>query len=222
MANTKLLTNISLACLSLVACFFVLAYLMRASDPPTNNPGENGEKYVLNFAAPPERGIWVGKFNNFAFRIDLKKSVKAISVPLGDQRLPDLIATFDYADCNTGQDFILERTVRELAPGDAAWVDEVEVTLAPSKQPNLKWTGGVCYGFREPGGKWNWNRTSAPFTYDSAANRFLARIAVRRGPIDAVKLVFDYDMPPQFVTSVTYTTRAIGPQPDPSYSPPGR
>lgn len=214
--------NTLLALMVMVGCFSTLAYLSRAGDPTTGDPTRNGEKYVLDFSSSPNRGVSVGKFNNFAFRIDLQKSVKAISVPLGNQRLPDLIATFDYADCTKGQESLLERPVRDLAPGDAAWVDAVEVVMLPSTQRDLEWTGGVCYGFREPGGKWYWNLTSTPFTYDSRNDRFLARIAVRRGPIDAIKLVFDYAVPPQFVSSVAFTTRAIGPRPDPTYSPPRR
>ena len=222
MVTMKWLKNALLTSLIAVGCFWTRADLIKAGDTSTNNQAANEGKYVLDFSGSPNRGIWVGKFQNFAFRIDLQKAVKKISVPLGNQRLPDLIATFDYADCTKGQESLLERPLRELAPGDAAWVDEVEVVILPSKQRGLKWTGGVCYGFREPGGKWNWNLTPTLLTYDSTTDRFLARIAVRRGPIDAIKLVFDYAVPPQPVASVSFTTRAIGTKPDPVYSPPKR
>lgn len=220
MASMKWLANALLTCLIAAGCLWTCADLAKAGGPATSNGAANGEKYVLDFSDPPNRGVWVGKFRNFAFRIDLQKTVKRISVPVGDQRLPDLIATFDYADCTKGQESLLERPLRGFAPGDAAWVDEVHVVMVPSEQRELRWTGGVCYGFREPGGKWYWNPVSSPLTYDAGTNRFLARIEVRRGPIDAVKLVFDYAVPPMFVSSVSFTTRAIGPSPDPQYTPP--
>lgn len=221
MATMKWLKNASLASLIAVGCFWTPADLANASDQTTNNPAMKGQKYTLDFSQSPNRGIFVGRFKNFAFRIDLQKPVKNISVPVGNQRLPDLIATFDYADCTRGQESLLERAVRELAPGEAAWVDEVEIVVLPSEQPDLKWTGGVCYGFRE-GGKWYWNLASTPLAFDSANNRFVARLAVRRGPIDAIKLVFDYSVPPSFVSSVSFTTRPISSKPDPVYTPPKR
>ena len=217
MATLKWLKDVLLASLTAAGCLGIGADVAKASDPGPESRAAKEGTYVLDFAKPPNRGVWVGKFNNFAFRIDLQKAVKQIAVPVGNQRLPDLISTFDYAACARGQESLLETPVRALAAGDGAWVDEVEVVMRPSKQRDLKWTGGVCYGVREPGGKWYWNIASSPFTYDSATDRFLARIPVRRGPIDALKLVFDYSMPPHFVTSVRYTTRAIGSSPDPEY-----
>lgn len=222
MASMKRLANAWLTSLIGVGCWCARADLVEASGPAAGNGAASGERYVLEFSDPPSRGVWVGKFRNLAFRIDLEKTVKKIQVPNGDQRLPDLIATFDYADCTKGQESLLERPLRGLEPGVAAWVDEVEVVLVPSEQRELRWTGGVCYGFREAGGKWHWNLASTPLTLDSGTNRVLARIGVRHGPIDAVKLVFDYAVPPMFVSSVSFTTRAIGPSPDPQYTPPKR
>ncbi len=218
MANMKWLKNALLASLIATGCFCTRADITRAGDT-TDKPTGNA-KYDLDFSSSPNGGVLVGRFHNFAFRLDLQKSAKAISVSGVEQRLPDLVATFDYAGCNNGQKSALERPLRDLAAGEAAWVDEVEVVMVPLTQRELKWSGGVCYGFREPGGKWGWNLRSTPLIYDTANKRFVGRIAVRRGPIDALKLVFDYTVPPQFVSHVTFTTRAIGPNPDPPYTPP--
>lgn len=178
-----------------------------------------GGKFVLDFSGSPNRGVSVGKFNNVAFKLDLQKPVRKLSVPSGNQRLPDLVATFDYADCTKGQEPLLEQPLRDLSPGDAAWVEYVDVTLIPISQHGLNWTGGVCYGFREPGGRWHWNLTTTPLTYDSATDRVVARISVGRGPIDALKLVFEHAVPPQALSSVTVTTRPIGSRPDPPFTP---
>lgn len=210
-----------LASLIVVAVFWIRADLANQSDPAMTNQAANGEKRLLDFSESPNKGVFVGRFNNFAFRIDPQTAVKRISVPVGNQRLPDLIATFDYADCTKGQESLLERSVRDLAAGQPAWVDQMEVVALPPTQREIKWSGGVCYGFRE-GGKWYWNLTSTPLTYDSSSDRYVARIPVRRGPIDAIKLVFDYSVPPMYVSSVTYTTRQIGSTKDPLYTPPKR
>jgi hypothetical protein len=91
----------------------------------------------------------------------------------------------------------------------------VDVEMLPQTQRDHKWTGGVCYGYREPGGKWRWNFARTPFSFDAATQKFRAHIPVERGPIDAMKLVFDYTVPQQFVSSVSVTTRNIGRTPDP-------
>ena len=221
MTTMKWLQNALLTGLIAVGCYWALAYLQKAGDPSMDNQAANGQKYVLDFSNSPNRGIRVGKFHNFGFRIDLKNAVKNISVPLGNRRLPDLVATFDYAGCMKGQEFLLESAVRELPPGDAAWVDEVEVVMVSSLKQESRGTSGICYGVREAG-KWYWNFTSTPLTYDSAANSFRARIAVKRGPIDAIKLVFGQEVPPLFLTNLSFTTRPISSKPDPVYSPPAR
>lgn len=193
-----------------------------ASVCPHTGTAQNQEptgKYVLNFSGSPHGGVAAGTFNNFAFPLDLRETEKNVSVATGDQRLPDLVATYDYADCSPGQEFILERPLRDIRPGDAAWVDYVDVEMIPHVQQGLTWSGGVCYGYREPGGMWHWNLNSTPLTYDKATDRVRARISVQRGPIDALKLVFDYSVPQQSVSAVTYTTRAIGSTPDPPTRP---
>ena len=121
MASMKRLANAWLTSLIGVGCWCARADLVEASGPAAGNGAASGERYVLEFSDPPSRGVWVGKFRNLAFRIDLEKTVKKIQVPNGDQRLPDLIATFDYADCTKGQESLLERPLRGLEPGAAAW-----------------------------------------------------------------------------------------------------
>ena len=165
-----------------------------------------GKKYVLDFSNSPDRGVPAGNMNNFAFNLDLGQPVRKISVKRGEQR-KDVIATFDYSACSKGQEPLLEKPLRELAPGNAAWVDYVDIEMIPHQQRDLKWTGGVCYGYRKPSGTWHWNLVATPLTYDATTDRVRARIWVKEADVDALKLVFDNSVPRQSVRTVTVTTQ---------------
>src|SRR5882724_6251908 len=219
MATLKWLQKGWLAGSVAAGCLGALAGLAAGGADAESPPQEAGGKYVLDFSGSPNRGVVVGKFNNLGFKLDLQRPTRKISVGTGNQRLPDVVATFDYADCTKGQESLLEQPVRDLGPGEAAWVEYVASTIIPTTQRAVKWTGGVCYGFRDPGGRWHWNLTTTPLTHDASSDRVVTRLTVMRGPIDALKLVFDYSVPPQAVTNVTVTTRPIGSKPDPPYSP---
>jgi hypothetical protein len=67
-------------------------------------------------------------------------------------------ARFDYAGCSSNQESVLERTAASLSPGTAAFVDYVDIEMIPTKQKDLIWSGGVCYGFRTTT-EWHWNLT---------------------------------------------------------------
>ena len=95
-----------------------------------------------------------------------------------------------------------------LAPGTATFVDYVDIEMIPTKQEDLIWSGGVCYGFRTTTG-WHWNLTSTPLTYDARAKLVRGRIWVKQPDVDALKLVFDYSVPTQSVRSVTVTTQPV-------------
>ena len=196
-------------CLGLI----VLAYICVRADAAEDQ--KLGGKYVLNFPRSQQDAVTGGTFNNFAFRLDLRQAVKRVAAATENQKQPEIIASYDYAGCTAGQEFILEKPLRDLPAGNPAWVDVVEIEMIPIAQRGVKWTGGVCYGYREPGGKWRWNLIPTPLTYDAATDRVRGRISVQRGPIDALKLVFNYSVPRQVVSSVTFTTRAIGAGADP-------
>jgi hypothetical protein len=181
--------------------------LERPANAPVARPMISS--HVLDLSASENRGVAAGNFLNFAFPLHLHEPTTRITVRSGDQRLADLVATFDYADCTKGQEFLLERPLGSLGPGDAAWVDAVEIEMIPLPQKDVPWSGGVCYGYRTPGGRWSWNLASTPLTYDAATDRVRARLSVQRGPIDALKLVFDGAVPRQYVSRVTVTTRPI-------------
>jgi hypothetical protein len=204
----------------LVGLFAVVCFSARICAGEEAQAGDLSSKYVLDLSGSPNHGVSVGRFNNLAFRLDSQRPSRKLSVPAGDQRMPELVATFDYADCTKGQESLLEKPLHDLAAGDPVWVDYVDVAIVPSSQRGLKWSGGVCYGFREPGGKWHWDLTTTPLTYDKGTDRFMARVPVRRGPIDALKLVFDYSVPPQSVSSVTVATRPMSSRPDPPFARP--
>jgi hypothetical protein len=157
----------------------------------------------------PDKGVPSGNFNNFAFTIDLMSPIRKLSAKRGET-LPDLIATFDYADCTKGQEATLERPLAALKTGDSAWVDYVDIELLPHPQRDLRWTGGVCYGMRGPSGKWRWNLVSTPLAYDATTGRVRARLWIKDGPISAVKLVFDNSVPRQYAQKVTLVAQPYG------------
>jgi len=80
--------------------------------------------------------------------------------------------------------------------------------MIPTKQKDLIWSGGVCYGFRTSSG-WHWNLTSTPLTYDAKAHQERGRIWMKQPDVDALKLVFDYSVPTQSVRSVKVTTQPV-------------
>lgn len=164
------------------------------------------DQYVLDFSDSEYGGIPGGRFNNFAFNLDLREPARKIFVGRREQR-KDVIASFDYADCTKGQEPALERPLGELAAGKATWVEYVDIEMIPHPQKDLKWSGGVCYGYRNPSGAWHWHLAATPLTYDAATDRVRARIWLKEN-INALKLVFDYSVPRQSVSIVTLATRS--------------
>jgi hypothetical protein len=181
-------------------------YAQAGAAPPTMvlSPGK---KLAFDFSNSPNGGVPAGTFNNFGFVLDLNRLEQKLTVKSGQQR-KDVTATFDYADCSRNQEALLEQTVNGLAPGTAAFVDYVDIEMIPTKQKDLIWSGGVCYGFRTSSG-WHWNLTSTPLTYDAKANLVRGRIWVKQPDVDALKLVFDYSVPTQSVRSVQVTTQPV-------------
>jgi hypothetical protein len=160
-----------------------------------------GIKLTFDFSAFPNGGVPAGTFDNFAFVLDLNRPQQNLSVK-------DVMATFDYADCSKNQESLLEGAVSGLSRGTATFVDYVDIEMIPTKQKNLTWSGGVCYGFRTTTG-WHWNLTSTPLTYDATAKLLRGRIWVKQPDVDALKLVFDYSVPTQSVRSVKVTTQPV-------------
>jgi hypothetical protein len=164
-----------------------------------------GKKLAFDFSNSPNGGVPAGTFNNFAFVLDLNRPEQKLSVKSGQQR-KDVVATHDYAGCSKNQEARLEQTVSGLAPGTPAFVDYVDIEMIPTKQKDLTWSGGVCYGYHTSSG-WHWNLTSTPLTYDATARLVRGRIWVKEPDVDALKLVFDYSVPTQSVRSVKVTTQ---------------
>jgi hypothetical protein len=165
-----------------------------------------GKTFVFDFSGSPRGGVYAGNFNNFAFSLNLREPVRKLSVRSGEPGT-DVIATYDYAACSRGQETLLERQIGSLSRGDATFVDYIDIEMLPLHQKDLKWEGGVCYGFRSDGGTWHWRLTSTPLTYDQTSDRVRARVWVKEPGVDAVKLVFDASVPPQYVRTVTVTTQ---------------
>jgi hypothetical protein len=207
MAKVKAPSNALLLVLIVGLCSFLSARAaqQRGAEPKvmTLTPGK---QLVFDFAGSPNGGVSAGNFNNFAFGLDLQQPIRKIAIRPGEQR-KDVIATYDYADCTKGQERLLEAPLGELAGGSATWVDYVDIEMMPFPQKDLKWEGGVCYGYRNPQKVWHWHLTTTPLTYDAGTNRVRARIWVKEANIDALKLVFDASVPRQYVRTVTVTTQ---------------
>jgi hypothetical protein len=163
-----------------------------------------GKPLLFDFSGSPHGGVLAGSFNNFALRLQLSEPTRKLVVRTGEPG--DVIATYDYAACSKGQERLIERTVANLPRGDAMFVDYIDIEMLPSLQKDLRWTGGVCYGFRT-GGKWQWQLVSTPLEHDAAANRVRARLWIKQPSVDALKLVFDESVPNLFVRTVTVTTQ---------------
>src|SRR5258706_412904 len=104
------------------------------------------DRYVFDFSGSEDGGVPGGNFENFAFALDLRDSVRKIAVRRGEQR-KDVIASYDFADCTKGQESLLQRPLTELAAGKATWVDYIDIEMIPISQKDLRWTGGVCFGY---------------------------------------------------------------------------
>ncbi len=179
----------------------------QASAAPPTMVLSPGIKLAFDFSTSPNGGVPGGTFDNFAFVLDLNRPDQKLTVKSGQQR-KDVVATYDYADCSKNQESLLEQTASGLAPGTATFVDYVDIEMIPTKQKDLIWSGGVCYGFRTTTG-WHWNLTSTPLTYDATAKLLRGRIWVKQPDVDALKLVFDYSVPTQSVRSVKVTTQPV-------------
>lgn len=157
--------------------------------------------FVTQFPDKQPERIPVGNFDNVAFAISLKDPSRRLSAErIGEAS--EVIASYDYADCSKGQEPLLEKPVAKLRPGDAAWVDYIDIELASDGGATGSQAGGVCYGTRGPEGKWRWTLTSTPLTYAADGKRLRGRLWIKDGPIDAIKLVFDHAMPRQHIESV--------------------
>ena len=165
---------------------------------------------VLDFSTSPDGGVSAGSFNNFGFTLSLREPMRKLAIERDRQQYKDVAATYDYADCTMGQESLLERAVRELPRGDAAFVDYVDLELRPFPQKDLSWDGGVCYGFRNAGGGWHWRLALTPLTQDAARDRVLARVWIKEANVDALKFVFSKTIPRHFVRTVTVATLPRG------------
>jgi len=163
-------------------------------------------RYILDFSHSEGGGLPGGNFDNIAFNLDLHESKRSISLRRGE-RSKDIIASYDFADCTKGQESLLQKPLDQLAPGQAAWVDYIDIEMIPFRQEGVKWAGGVCFGYRNAGGSWHWHLATTPLTLDAATDRVRARIWVKEGNIDALKLVFDQSVPSQPIRLVTVATR---------------
>jgi hypothetical protein len=177
---------------------------------PTSDAGMDPteKRYILDLTGSIYGGVQLGHFNNLAFTVNLEKPVQIVDLTQGDH--PGILPTYDFAGCTSGDDASLTVNLGPLGAGDPAWVDYVDIEMLrnpPPVEDALTWVGGACFGYRVPGGGWQWHFETTPVTYDAATNRFNTRIPIAHGPIDALKIMFVDEDPTHLVTTVAYTAR---------------
>jgi hypothetical protein len=167
-----------------------------SSSPSTTGADEaterTGKQYVLDFSKSDNGGLYLGRFVNVAFTVDLDRAIREYEFtgPPMNHATPDLVQSNDLAGCSKQGKLALERAVRDLEAGHSAWVEHVDLEMIPGSSDEASFPPGVCFGYRQ-GGTWHWRFDIAPITYDASSDRLRARLLVDHGPIDAVKLVLD-------------------------------
>lgn len=153
------------------------------------SPSSN--QYALDFTASSNGGVRLAGFINASFSIDLDQHLRKFSFSsLDNQAGPGFISTYDFTDCSTASAAGVEKTTKNLDPGDYSRVEYVEIEMIRDSQEDIN-KMGACFGSRGPGGVWNWNFDMTPWSYDAATERYHVKIPIHRGPIDALKIVFD-------------------------------
>ena len=190
---------------NIIALLIGAGLCARADAAPPAMVLSPGKPLAFDFSPFPHGGIPAGTFNNFGFVLDQNRPDRKFDVR--SERLGrEVAASFDYADCSPRQEARLEQAVSGLEPGTATFVDYVDIEIIPTEQNDLKWSGGVCYGFRTAAG-WRWRLNSTPLVYNAAANSVRGRIWLKQPGVDALKLVFDYSVPTHWVRAVTVVTQ---------------
>ena len=190
----------------------------RTVDPPqvASEPAENPTQaaspvatsdYVLDFSGSKPGGVLAGRFVHLAFTLDRSSPRRAFSLEARtDQVVPGIVQSDDFVSCdNQKAPLMLERGAAALEPGQASYVDHVDVEMVAPR--GADWKGGVCFGTRSAAG-WKWSLAPTVMTYDAATDRFRARILVKQGPVDAFKILFDdATVPEQPITKITVAMR---------------
>ncbi len=168
--------------------------------------------YVLDFTGTPGPvpGLFVGGLVNLAFTTDLDHPIREFAFK-SDPNIATgegAILSNDFtALCNQQTAAQLETHIQTLPAGTSTYVDHVDVEFLPlpGETPDtLKGDiGTMCYGYREPAGAWHWIADETPSTYDASSDRVRARLDVRHGPLDAVKIVPKKGRAVSFISYVT-------------------
>ena len=145
-------------------------------------------QYVFDFSGSPTKGIKVGNMVNLAVTFDHSQPVRRFILdPSDNLQMPGLVVSFDYGRCSGSG--LIEVSKDRLPGTDTVWADYVDVEVLP---PVVEETQpGVCHGYREPSGAWHWTFQTTRLTRDAATNLYRARLSIKKGPLDAVKLLMN-------------------------------
>jgi hypothetical protein len=175
--------------------------------------------YVYDFRAmystpgSGQYGLGIGSGINLAFPLDLSTKLLRIN-NLTDPYPSTFIRVRDSGLCGyTGpaeKNGSVLRVALPLTTGaSSAWVESIslDILAASSRYGNeeSRRISKVCFGYRQTGGDWQFDFTRIFLKADAANARFTRRILVQKGPIDAVKIIFNYD---QIATIQTITLAA--------------
>lgn len=165
---------------------------------------------VASSLDPREAGLPAGGGFNFAFPIRLEQKTWSFPTDLAPGVPFAILAGQDglTAGCDPSEQRQHEKSLSLVTPGTRAWVESADIDVE-----FVEFAGdpGVCFGYRDADGarQWHWQYTAAPMVQlDAATRRYHGHIVISKGPVDAIKLVFDASGR-GFVPRVTFLARPM-------------
>jgi hypothetical protein len=165
---------------------------------------------VANSLDPREVGLPAGSGFNFALPIRLEQKTWSFPTDLAPGVPFAILAGQDglTAGCDPSEQRQHEKSLSLVTAGTRAWVESADIDVE-----FVEFAGdpAVCFGYRDADGarQWHWEYTAAPMVQlDAATRRYHGHLVISKGPIDAVKLVFDASGR-GFVPRVTFLARPM-------------
>jgi hypothetical protein len=139
------------------------------------------QDYLLDFS----KGTFkIGYRRNYWLSFDFGETTQTYLGPTGPSNgkfAPNVASTQTVGSyCQSGLAAPAE-TYAGLEPGESAWVDHVEVEMAPLQGEPAP--ANMCFGYRDPDGTWHWKLDPNQPTWDSAKGRFRMSFPVQKGPV---------------------------------------
>ncbi|NOU31031.1 MAG: hypothetical protein HOO96_24295 [Polyangiaceae bacterium] len=189
-----------LALLSIVACHGVVAESPSGTDAGAEAaapPPSGLATYELDFSQVnfyDGKGLVSGRDWSFAFALDLRMPVHQFPPDFAPDQDALVRASNNRATrCQSTSQAPLEEAAISLQRGQSTWVESLDLELEPGAAVVPTSDEGACFGYREVDGGWSWSWKASPLTLNVATNRLQSHLVVQKGPIDALKIVFNYN-----------------------------